>query len=101
MSKKMVVYKQILEPYAHNQKIRIPIGSKLLTIEVQRNIPIVYYLVNNPNPDDVDFENVNFEDVNILQLSTGEFYNYKDPCSLESYVGTYTLDGYVTHVFLV
>lgn len=84
-------YNLSLNPYSEN-KFTLPVNSKALTVEVQNGSPFVYVKIvwDKDEESEVEKENHTFH-----VLPTGD--NLPDIGGI--YVGTFTINGYVFHVF--
>ena len=83
----MKIWKYPLE-VSDAQRVNMPAGAKLLCIQVQRGVPMLWALVNSENEVEPRF---------LLTVGTG----HRCPGGLGSYVGTYQIDSgfLVFHVF--
>jgi len=85
---KKVIWKFELET-TDKQRIKIPLGAEILTIQTQDGVPCIWALVN---PDNTN------EDIFIEIFGTGHEINYGMGAD-RKYLGTYQLGSLVFHVF--
>lgn len=78
------------------QSIALPIGSEILTIQTQNEVPCIWALVPVTNESQFDAER---EQVNFVIFGTG--HTIQNDITKEDYIGTYQLTGgaLVFHVF--
>ena len=75
-------------PIQHHFSIDLPIGCKILAVQVQREIPCIWVLVNENPPHPREFQLV------------GTGHPIEDSAGLH-YIGTFQMDGgtFVFHLF--
>lgn len=75
-------------PVAASFPLRLPEGAEILILQMQRNVPCIWALVDPSKP---------------LRLrvfvTVGTGFGLDDKFNFQSYVGTYQDDGFVWHVF--
>lgn len=73
---------------AERQVIEMPVGAKLLTVQIQHDIPCIWALVDPAAPT---------TPLDIRTLGTGQAFDAED----FKYIGTYQIHGggFVFHVF--
>jgi hypothetical protein len=86
-----MIYKYPLSASVNKQSIEVPLRSKVISIKIQQNIPVIY--VEQDRDPKFEFKEI----INIKLVPTGGVVptNYKFVDTLMFYDGSYVLHAYV------